>query len=159
MAPSTAAVTRLLAQGLALNRVAFGTRFLLQPRAAGPTWVGRRGANSNATQVFVRGLGARDLGLGTGALIALRRGDTTEARRWMLAHALADGADLAATLAARRDLPARPARVATLVAGASTAIAIWSSAVLGRRDGDRGGPRATELDDRQHRAARPTGAS
>jgi hypothetical protein len=129
MAP---AVTQLLAHGLALNRIVFGARFLLQPGAAGPTWVGRRRARSSATQLFVRALGARDLGLGTGALAALRRGDAAEARRWMLAHALADATDLTATLAAKRRLPARPARVATLVAGASTAIAVWSSAALGR---------------------------
>jgi hypothetical protein len=132
MPSSAVAVTRVLAYGLAVNRVAFGARFLLQPRAAGPTWVGRRRARNTATQVFVRALGARDLGLGAGALAALRRGDATEARRWMLAHALADGTDLAATLAAQRRLPTRPARFATVVAGASTAIAVWSSAALGR---------------------------
>jgi hypothetical protein len=132
MPPSAVTVTRLLAHGLALNRVVFGARFLLQPQAAGPTWVGHRRARNSATQLFVRALGARDLGLGAGALAALRRGDATEARRWMLAHALADGTDLAATLAAQRRLPTRPARFATVVAGASTAIAAWSSAALGR---------------------------
>jgi hypothetical protein len=132
MAPSAVTATRVLAYGLALNRVAFGARFLLQPQAAGPTWVGRRRARNSATQLFVRALGARDLGLGAGALAALRRGDAAEARRWMLAHALADGTDLAATLAAQRRLPTGPARFATVVAGASTAIAAWSSAALGR---------------------------
>ena len=132
MALSTASVTRVLAYGLALNRVAFGARFLLQPSAAGPSWVGRRRARATATQLFVRALGARDLGLGLGALAALRRSDGAEERRWMLAHLLADGTDLVATLAADDRLPSRPARVATLVAGASTAVAAWSSAALGR---------------------------
>jgi hypothetical protein len=132
MAPSAATVTRLLAHGLALNRVVFGARFLLQPSAAGPSWVGRRRARGTATQLFVRALGARDLGLGLGALVALRRSDATEARRWMLAHTLADGTDLVATLAAKDRLPGRPAQFATLVAGASTAVAAWSSAALGR---------------------------
>ena len=132
MALSAASVTRALAYGLALNRVAFGARFLLQPSAAGPSWVGRRRARATATQLFVRALGARDLGLGLGALAALRRSDGAEERRWMLAHLLADGTDLVATLAADDRLPSRPARVATLVAGASTAVAAWSSAALGR---------------------------
>jgi hypothetical protein len=132
MAPSATTVTRRLAYALALNRVLFGARFMLQPSAAGPSWVGRRHARDTASQLFVRGLGARDLGLGVGALAALRRSDAIEARRWMLAHLLADGTDLAATLAATSRLPGRPARVATVVAGASTAVAAWSSAALGR---------------------------
>jgi hypothetical protein len=132
MALSAATVTRRLACGLALNRVVFGARFLLQPSAAGPSWVGRRRARDTGVQLFVRALGARDLGLGVGALAALRRSDAPEARRWMLAHLLADGTDLAATLAATSRLPGRPARVATVVAGASTAVAAWSSAALGR---------------------------
>jgi hypothetical protein len=127
-----ATATRVLAHGLALNRVAFGMRFLLQPTAAGPSWVGRRRVRGAGTQLFVRALGARDLALGLGALASLRRSDPAEARRWMLAHALSDGADLVATLSARNRLPSRPARIATAVAGASTAIAAWSSAVLGR---------------------------
>ena len=132
MALSAATVTRRLAYGLALNRVVFGARFLLQPSAAGPSWVGRRRARDTGVQLFVRAVGARDLGLGVGALAALSRSDAMEARRWMLAHLLADGTDLAATLAAAGRLPGRPARVATVVAGASTAVAAWSSATLGR---------------------------
>jgi len=132
MALSAATVTRRLAYGLAFNRVVFGARFLLQPSAAGPSWVGRRRARDTGVQLFVRALGARDLGLGVGALAALSRSDAMEARRWMLAHLLADGTDLAATLAAAGRLPGRPARVATAVAGASTAVAAWSSATLGR---------------------------
>jgi len=132
MSSLPAAATNALAHGLALNRVLFGARFLLQPTAAGPTWIGPRRARNTATQLFVRALGARDLGLGLGALASLRRSDPQEARRWMLAHALADGTDLAATLAARGKLPGKPARIATIVAGASTVIAAWSAAALGR---------------------------
>ena len=50
----------------------------------------------------------------------------------MLAHGLSDGVDLTATLAARNELPRRPTRIATAGAGASTAIAAWSSAAVGR---------------------------
>ena len=125
--------SRALAVALSLNRVAFGVRFLVQAGAAGPTWVGRRAARRASTQVFIRGLGARDLGLGGGALAALVRGRDAEASRWMLAHAIADGADLAATAAGRGDLPGKPARVATIVAGVSTGVAVVSAAGLARR--------------------------
>src|SRR3954454_20158391 len=83
-----ATATRVLAHGLALNRVAFGMRFLLQPTAAGPSWVGPRRVGGPGTQLFVRALGARDVALGLGALASLRRSDPAEARRWMLARAL-----------------------------------------------------------------------
>jgi len=42
-------------------------------------------------------------------------------------HAIADGADLMATLAARRHLPTSGVVFATAMAGASTAVAAWSS--------------------------------
>jgi hypothetical protein len=70
----------------------------------------------------VRAAGARDLALGAGALRALRGGE--DARPWFGAHALADGADFAATWAARREIgPARSA-YALFMAGASTAVAL-----------------------------------
>jgi hypothetical protein len=124
--------SRALAYALSLNRVAFGVRFLAQPGAAGPSWVGRRAARRTSTQVFIQGLGARDVGLGAGALAALRGGRDAEAGRWMLAHAIADATDLAATAAGRGDLPAKPSRVALIVAGASTGVAVWTAAALAR---------------------------
>jgi hypothetical protein len=120
------------AAALALNRVAMGARFALSPRATGPTWVGRRAAGRSGIQVIARGLGARDVGLGAGALAALASGDDEAARAWMAAHAVADGTDLAATLAAVRGLPARSAAFALGMAAASTAVAVWSAATLGQ---------------------------
>jgi hypothetical protein len=127
--------SRALAYALSLNRVAFGVRFLAQPGAAGPTWIGRRAARRTSTQVFIRGLGARDVGLGAGALAALHGDRDAEASRWMLAHAIADATDLAATAAGRGDLPAKPSRTALIVAGASTAVAVWTAAALARGAG------------------------
>src|SRR5437764_9543165 len=96
---------RQLATGLALNRCAFGVGYLLAPARTGRGWIGAVAAHP-ATRVFTRALGARDLALGLGALRALCSGDDGEARAWLAAHALADGADLLATQAARRSLPA-----------------------------------------------------
>jgi hypothetical protein len=71
---------------------------------------------------LARALGARDLALGVGGLLALRAGDRARARRWFAAQGMTDAIDLLATVAAR-DVPL-PARVfaATMAAG-STAIA------------------------------------
>jgi hypothetical protein len=53
-------------------------------------------------------------------------------RSWLAAHALADGTDLAATLAARREIPRRPLRFALGMTAGSTAAAVAS--VIGLRD-------------------------
>jgi hypothetical protein len=124
-----AGAVRLLAGALAVNRTAFGTKYLVQPRSAGDSWIGRA-ARAPGTQVIVRSQGARDIALGLGALVALLRGREGEARAWMAAHALADGADTAATWVARDRLPASQARLALAIAGASTAAAIVSAAGL-----------------------------
>lgn len=123
---------RTAATALALNRIAFGVRFVLQPEEAGATWIGRGAARRPGARVFGRALGARDLALGAGALVALRGGDGDAARAWMAAHALSDGTDLAATLAAREGLPTGPFLFAVGMAGLSTAIGVWSVAALGR---------------------------
>jgi len=110
-----------LATGLAANRILFGLGFLAAPERASKSWIGPVAGEAGA-RVMVRAAGARDLALGTGALVALRSG-RGDARAWFLAQAVSDGSDLLATWVARRDLgPARTA-YAVLVAGASTAIA------------------------------------
>ena len=124
--------TRTLAVGLALNRIAFGLTFVVAPRWAGRSWVGPRAAKAPQTQLFGRALGARDLALGFGALRALQQKDDAAARAWMAGQTIADGTDIAATLAARRSLPAPAAAFALAVAAGSTAIAAWSARSLGR---------------------------
>jgi hypothetical protein len=130
-----AGMVRTLATALALNRVAFGVNFLGSPARAGRLWIGAAAARRPESRVFGRALGARDLALGLGALRALQEGDDDAARAWMAGHALSDGADLLATLAARRELPAGPAAFAVAVAGASTAIGAAAAMRLGR-DGE-----------------------
>jgi hypothetical protein len=118
---------RVLGGALAANRVLFGIGYLVAPERVGGGWIGRQ-AKSSQTQVFTRALGARDLVLGLGALDALRSG--RGARSWFAAHAIADGTDLAATIAARDKLPASGYRFATAMAGASTAIAAAAALLL-----------------------------
>jgi hypothetical protein len=119
-------VVRHLAIALTLNRCAFGLGYLLAPARMGHGWVDKASRQSE-TQVMIRGLGARDLALGGGGLWSLLADDES-ARAWFAAHALADASDLAATLAARQDLPPRRVAFASAMAGVSTAIAIAAAA-------------------------------
>ena len=122
-------LARALATGLSLNRVVFGLAYLVAPARAGTGWIGHA-ARDPATQVFARGHGARDIALGAGALGTLVRGQPRQARDWLCAQALADGTDLIATLASRRRLPSSGFRLAMLMAGGSTAVAVASAALL-----------------------------
>ena len=111
---------------LSLNRIGFGFAYLLRPAQAGKGWIGRA-AKDPASQVFARGHGARDIGLGGGALVALARRDERAARPWFAAQALADAADVAATLAAGSRLPSGGRRFALTMAGVSAGVAIASA--------------------------------
>ena len=66
---------RDLAVGLAGGRVAIGVVSLLAPGFVGRMMTGR-GGSEGGTRLFARMVGARDLGLGLGLLIALNRGAT-----------------------------------------------------------------------------------
>src|SRR3954453_3562286 len=112
-----------LTRGLSFNRISFGAGLILTPQLYARSWVGSRAAGKDATKVLARALGARDLALGAGGLLALRDGDTERARRWFAAQAVSDAVDFIATVPAR-GLPL-PARVfVAVMAGGSTAIAL-----------------------------------
>jgi hypothetical protein len=89
---------RDLAVSVAGGRVAIGLASLLAPRLVART-ITRSAGSGGATSLFARMVGARDLGLGLGALIALERG--APVRGWLEASALVDGVDVAACLLAR----------------------------------------------------------
>lgn len=120
---------RILSGLLAVNRIAFGANYLARPESAGPTWIGRRAARTTGGRLMIRSQAARDVGLGAGAIWALAHGRDDEARRWMTAHALADGVDTAVTFAVRRRLP-DDGRLALAIGGASTAVALLGAAWL-----------------------------
>jgi hypothetical protein len=127
-------MVRRLAQMLAVNRIAFGIGYVVLPAKTGRGWIGDA-AEDPRTRVFTRALGARDVALGTGALAAFAGGRDRNGAGWMAGHALADGTDLLATLAARRELPVRNLLFAMGMAGVSTAIAI--AAALRLQDAER----------------------
>jgi hypothetical protein len=117
---------RAAARVLTLGRVAFGVALLAAPSRFGPGWIGEV-ADRPAAQVPLASVGARDIGIGLGGAWALSN-DT--ARPWLLAGALADAADLAATIRHRDALPITGViGVAALAAGA-TAAGVWLAAEL-----------------------------
>ena len=113
---------RAAAGALAVGRVAYGTGLVLAPTAFARAWIGGR-ARDPRTRVMCRGLGARDLILGAGSLLSMRRADLGSPRWWFAAQALSDGVDLVATLAVGDALPAPRRRGVAGMAAASAAIA------------------------------------
>ena len=108
---------RDLAVGLAGGRIAIGVMSLLAPGLLGRAMTGRDGVMGGAP-LFARMVGARDLGLGLGVLLALDRG--APVRGWLEASAVVDGIDAGACLLARRHLRTSvfPAAVGLATAGA-----------------------------------------
>ena len=108
---------RGLAVSLAGGRIAIGVVSLLAPGFVGRTMTGNDGSGGG-TRLFARMVGARDLALGLGVLVALDRGRPV--RGWLEASALVDGIDVAACLLARRHIRPRvfPGVVGLAAAGA-----------------------------------------
>lgn len=91
-----------LARALSLTRIAIGAFAFIAPRRLAKSWTGHEG-DIVAAPMAIRGLGARDIALGLGTLLALDRGKG--ARGWLEAGALADAGDVISTLARFGDLP------------------------------------------------------
>jgi hypothetical protein len=91
---------RLLARSTAAARVLFGVGLLARPELITAPWIGRD-ATRAGPKVLARALGIRDLALGAGALAC----DDAALSLWLAAAVLADGGDLAATVAAGASLP------------------------------------------------------
>jgi hypothetical protein len=120
---------RDLALGLSGGRIAIGIVSLLAPGLVGRAMMGPDG-DSGGTRLFLRVVGARDLGLGLGVLVALDR--KAPVHGWLRASAVVDGLDLAGSVLARHHL--RPT-VFPAAAGAATAGALLSGWLAGQLDG------------------------
>jgi hypothetical protein len=95
---------RLASYAVACVRIGFGLAFIAAPQLTSRRWLGSV-ADAPGGQVVVRSMGVRDGVLGVGLLLALRRGDTASASRWLGYGAAAGLVDVAATAAALDDLP------------------------------------------------------
>jgi hypothetical protein len=111
---------RKLTAAVALGRLVFGAGLIAAPHRVAAGWLGDD-AGRPAAQVAIRGLGARDIALSAGALSAL--GDASRLRRWVVAAAACDLADVAIALATPGDALPANARWGAAALGGGTALA------------------------------------
>lgn len=110
---------RVLAMAIGAGRVLFGLALLASPRAIGRSWIGPA-AETAGGAAAVRAVGARDLVLGLGVLMAARRG--APLRGWVEAGVAADAADVAITLVGFSGLPTTGRLVTLATAGGSAIV-------------------------------------
>jgi hypothetical protein len=113
-----------VALSLARGRIAFGASALIAPRLAARV-MGAGRAPRGTAPLLARMLGARDIALGLGTVIALDRGKPV--RGWIEGSALADAADCLACLLARTELPPNVVRATASLGGASAIVGIFLS--------------------------------
>ena len=124
------ALSRQAAVAVAAGRVALGVAALTRPSVPARPWVGAS-ADELGAQVFGRALGARDIALGLGALLAARKASQSQTAAWVAAGALSDALDTAITASAWSELP--PATrwlIAASAGGAAVAGAAGAVALL-----------------------------
>lgn len=132
---------RDLAVTLARGRTAIGVVSLLAPGLVGRTMTGR-GGSEGGTRLFARMVGARDLALGLGVLVALDRG--APVRGWLEASAVVDGVDVAACLLARHHIRAIVFPGAVGLAAAGALLSAWLARQLDQAQPPLGGRSASE---------------
>lgn len=103
----------------ALARIAFGVGLVAAPKRVASGWL-PGDADRAPTQVAIRGLGARDVALAGGLVLAARRGEGQ--RPWLAGCVACDLADIASTLGAGDALPPRSRWGTVALAGVSAAI-------------------------------------
>jgi hypothetical protein len=113
---------RDLAVSLAGGRIAIGVVSLLAPGVVARTMTGRDGSEGG-TRLFARMVGARDLGLGLGLLVALNR--DAPVRGWLEASAVVDGIDATACLLARDHIRTSVFPGALGLAAAGALLSAW----------------------------------
>ena len=107
-----------LAQGVGIGRVVFGIGFITMPGWTGRIWIGSD-SHRPAVKTLTQAIGARDLMMGAGALIAMRRGK--RARGWLEAIAVTDAIDFSCGFLAGGRIP-KSSRLAVLVLAGMSAL-------------------------------------
>ncbi len=110
---------RNLIYAFAAGRIAFGVGLLAAPGRLGESWIGEP-AEHPAVHIAFRALGARDIALAAGAVLAVTRG--TPSRPWLALTVASDLVDLAATLAAGDRVPERARKGTVALAGGAAAV-------------------------------------
>jgi hypothetical protein len=120
-------LTRVTTTAVLVMRISYGLGLLVAPRSLALRWLGET-ASDAPVQVPLRGLGAREVVLHTGALIAVRR--RTALRPWLAASIAGDLTDVIATAAGRRRLPpGSPVATAAVGGGAALVSLLLAGAV------------------------------
>ena len=119
---------RQLAETVAWGRIAIGITALVAPTVPLRPWVGRDFAWQPRAKLLARSLGARDLALGIGVILALRHDGPV--RGWVEGSGVADAGDCLATLLAFGKLPKAGRWLVLLsAAGAAAAARVAAPAV------------------------------
>ena len=118
---------RELARLLGLGRMVIGATMLLMPRQAVKRYMGEEDPSWTAAMAM-RGLGARDIALGTGLMVALE--EDGDVARWLEAGAISDAGDFLATLSNFRELPSLRRFLWLLTAGSSTYLGLKLAGAL-----------------------------
>jgi hypothetical protein len=113
-----------MARAVVGGRIVFGAAFIALPGLTGRVWIGRD-AQRPAVKVLTQAIGARDLTMGLGALIAMGRGKP--ARGWFEAISLTDALDFTCGLAAGDRIPAGSRAAVLALAGASAAQSAYAA--------------------------------
>lgn len=118
---------RLAAKGLAAFRAGIGVLAYAIPAVVLRPWIGGEHAGEASVRLLGRSLGARDVALAAGVLLADRH--DAPVRGWVEAGGLADAGDLVATLLAWKRLKLTRWGVLALTAGAVVGGALVSPCV------------------------------
>jgi hypothetical protein len=113
-----------MAQGVAGARIVFGIAFIALPGLTGRVWIGSD-ADRPAVKLLTQAIGARDLTMGLGALIAMRR--RKPARGWFEAISLTDAMDFTCGLLAGDRIPPASRAAVLALAGGSAAQAAYAA--------------------------------
>ena len=113
-----------LAMSVARGRIAIGAAAVVCPRLATRV-MSRERDSAGIAPLFIRMLGARDIALGLGTVIALDRG--APVRGWLEGSALSDAADCVACLLARDAMSPGALRLSAGLGGASALLGAFLS--------------------------------
>lgn len=118
---------------LSQARTAAGVSMVVAPGRTAAV-MGVPGPAARDTSWVVQMLGAREIALGGGAWLALRRGDGRAARLWLAAGLVADAVDALAVAGAVGRGRVRPLLGVPLVAVATTAVGVQAAALASDDD-------------------------
>lgn len=124
---------RQLAQTVAWGRIAIGVTAMVAPSLPLRPWVGDL-AGDRRGKLLARSLGARDLALGLGVVLAMKH--DAPVRGWVEGSGLADAGDVLSTLLAFGKLPRSGRWLVLLSAAGAAAAARLASQYVDADDAD-----------------------